>query len=486
MERSRTGPGCIIFLVVLILGVVIGASGMSAFLGVGLNDLVARTNGQAAIVLVQATPTFETQIIGGTAPGRRLVWRSPIPLDDDTRDPNLLVISRNYDRDSDTIMLFSPDAGAVRWESAPLGDNGNSWVVAFNAEMIIVADESTLIGLSRADGGKVWEAPLTDKIAYNICEDCLQVFDDAVVALAGDGQLQAFSASKGAPLWQVRLNQSTRQLVRMGDLVGVPDSLVKDGNESGLFVYDPQDGSLDRTIAPSCKQDENNYEDYPHYYDYILADPQSHGLYWMLDSAYCLVRVSMDVDGNEQRTFNHDFQSIDPDHTLVADGAVYSSIGKAIIVVDMQGNMRTLVSSEDYELTALEARSDALLVLAQRTRGSSRLELWLIDPQSGAQRWSHVLKADDPIDGAYDDGDFSAHLAGQSVALIEQWSEPEEIHFDRLSLTDGTSSVSTQIQVEHTNSHIRGVVWGSHSVWLAFDDLYGISLESGGTIARWP
>ncbi|NNJ09536.1 PQQ-binding-like beta-propeller repeat protein [Chloroflexales bacterium ZM16-3] len=484
MENSRARVGCTIFLVVLIIGVAIGAAGMAAFLGVGMNELAARANGHAAPVLVAVTPTVAAQIVGGAAPGRRLVWRAPIALDGDTREPDMLVISRNYDRDGDTVLLFSPDAGAVRWESPPLGDNGNSWALAYSDQSIIIANKTMLIGLSRADGAKIWEAPLTDRIFYNGCVDCIQVFGDSVVVLTDDGELQAFSAAKGAPLWSVRLNNATRQLVRMGDMVGVPDSLEKGGSDAGLFVYRPSDGALDHTIEPVCQREGGGYEDRPHYYDRILSDAQSGAFYWMLDSASCLLRV--DSGGGEQRSYNKSFRSFDEKNTLVADGVLYISTGKEIYATDAQGSVRLLLSAEDYNISSLEARPGALLVLAQRTRGSSRLELWLIDTQSGEQRWARVLTAGDPINGLYDSGDFAAHLTGDSVALIEQLGDPQEIWFDLLSMRDGTSSVHAQVKVDDASRDIRGVAWGNRMAWAAVDQLYGVSLESGTTVSRWP
>jgi hypothetical protein len=486
MEQSRAGLGCTISLVVLIIGVVVGASAMAAFLGVGFGDLVARANGQVAPVLREVTPTPATQIIGGAAPGRRLVWRAPIPLDSDTREPELLVISRNHERQSDTLMLLSPDDGAIRWESAPLGDNGSSWVVVYSADAVIIADESRLIGVSRADGATLWEAPLTDKIFYNVCVDCLQVFGDVVVALADDGQLQAFSAARGAPLWSVRLNQAVRQLVRVGDLVGVPDSLTKDDSEAGLSLYSPADGALVRTIEPSCEGEGASYEDRPHYYDRVLSDSSSGSLYWMLDSAYCLLRVGTGQFGGEQRSFDESFRSFDEHNALAADGAIYLSTGDALLVVDAQGDARLLLRDEDYTMQPLEVGSGAVLVLAQRTRGSSRLELWLIDSATGQRGWAHVLVASDPLHGPYDSGDFAAHIVGSSVALFEQLDEPESVRFELISFADGASTVSAQVQVADAGGYIRGIAWGNKTAWLAMDELYAVSLESGATVSRWP
>lgn len=486
MESRRAGPGCLIALAVLIVGVLIGASGMTAFFGLGLSEILARAGGRAQPVLVVATPTVPVQIVGGAAAGRRMVLRSPIALDSDTSEPDLLVVSRNYDRDSDTIMLYSPDAGAIRWESAPLGGNGYSWQIAFSPQMIVVVDQAQMIGLSRADGAKIWEAPLTDELAYNICRDCLQTFGDAVVALTSDGVLQAFSISRGNPLWSARLHEATRQLVRVGDLVGVPDSLVKGDSEAGLFVYNPQDGSLERTIEPTCAGEVGSYEDRPHYYDPILVDPQSGALYWMLDSAYCLFRTGTGPLGGEQRIVNQKFRSFSEDRDLIADGALYLSTGEQIYLVDGQGAVRLLLEDEDYDLQPLEARGDVLLALARRTRGSSRLELWAVGVGSGERRWTRVLEANDPIVGSFDGGNFAVHITGNAVALIQQLDDPEHFQFELLDLENGTSRVNVPVQEADPGNDLRGIAWGNRMAWAAIDELYGVSLEDGQTLTRWP
>ncbi|WP_129626686.1 PQQ-binding-like beta-propeller repeat protein [Candidatus Oscillochloris fontis] len=486
-EERRPPAGWIIPVVALLIGVLGGAFAMLSFLGLGMNEVIARMQGRAAPLLIEVTPTPVLHTVGGAAPGRRLVWRAPIPLDTDTSEPELLLISRNYDRDSDTLLLFSPLEGRVRWESPPMGTNGTSWLVAYSAATIIVADEARLIGLSRTDGSKVWEAPLTDRIFSNGCQDCLQVFGDVVVALSDDGQLQALNANKGTPLWVVRLHQTTRQLVRVGAMVGVPDSLEPDETEAGLFIYNPADGQLVRTIAPTCQHESQGYVDQPHYYDYILADPQSEALYWMLDSVNCLLRVGMGSFGGEERTFNPAFQNFEVKNTLVADGHIYLSSDQSIYTSDGQGQARLLTQAEDYNLRPLAARGSDLLVLAQRTRGSSRYELWLLDAQSGQQRWSRVLLGDDLVEDAiYDSGDTAVHLLASGVALIEQQADPEAISYELLNLNNGTSQVKKELRVEDAGDSLRGVTWGNQSVWLAVDELYAVDLTTGETQARWP
>ena len=130
-----------------------------------------------------------------------------------------------------------------------------------------------------------------------------------------------------------------------------------------------------------------------------------------------------------------------------------------------------------------EARSPLPPCYFSRTSMGTGL---LMMSKTGERRWAHPLTAHDPIDGPYDSGDFAAHIVGGSVALFEQLEEPEAVRFELISLADGASTVSAEVRVEDAGDYIRGVTWGSGTAWLAMDELYAVSLESGATVSRWP
>lgn len=487
---GNVGLGCALSLLVLLAGVVMGSALTLGMLGLGPGALLAGRQAPTATPPAATTPTVEppTALQGEAAPGRRLVWGSAIALDSDTREPDLLVVSRNYDRkpDSDSLAYLSPDAGAVRWESRPLGSNGNSWVVAYGDTMVLVADNARLVGLRRASGELAWEAPLTDGIAYSICRDCLQVFGEVVVALPQDGVLQAFDLATGAPRWSVRLRQPTRQLVRVGALVGVPDSLPDAPSYGSLYLYNPADGAPAGEILPSCTEAGGSERRISYYMD-IGVDPTGRTLAWLVPSSpVCLVAYDIPT-GTLSRTRLEGFKGGDLKEraSLWSGDTLYLSDGARIYAVGAQ-EQRLVLEAEDHAVRPLAASGSALLVEARRTRGSSRYELWALDLPSGERRWERVLEADDPRESARDIGDFVAGLVGDAVALVEQREAPEQIVYELIGLADGASRARAALAVRDPGDAIRGATWGRDHVFLSIDELYGVELSSGRTAYAWP
>lgn len=482
--RESAG-GCVLPIVILLVGAAIGVALTLGLLGVGFGALFGRVTGQGGVVVVTATPSGPPPAtIGGANPGRRLVWRV-LPLDSDTSEPDLLVISRNYDRGGDSLVYLSPDGQAARWESPALGENGNSWTVAFDESVIAVADEARLLGISRGDGSLIWEAPLTDRIFYNVCQGCLRIVAGRVVALADDGTLQAFDAQSGAPLWSVRLREATRQMLVVDEMVGVPDRLPEASSDAALYLYRVADGSPVREIAPTCEDPSFGNDDLPGYYDTIYQSPEGGALYWVLAGSSCVVSV----DARSGRT---SWVSLPGDgfyvgSTLVtADALYFGNDSDRLFEVDSAGTARTLLVAEDYELRPLEANADTLLVEALRRRGTARYELWAVDLQSGQRRWERVLAAGDPIIGGFDGGTYVAKIRGDAVALVEQLQEPERYLYELIDLRSGASRVKADLPIAEPDDDIRTAAWGAGQVFLGITDLYSVSLESGAVVARWP
>jgi hypothetical protein len=374
----------------------------------------------------------------------------------------------------------------VRWESQPLGENGNSWVVTYGDTMVFVANEARLFALRRETGEVAWEAPLTDSIADNICHECLQVFADVVVALPQDGELQAFEVATGAPRWSKRLREPTRQLVRVGDLVGAPDSLSTGDSSGALFLYQAADGTLAGKIEPTCAPPGGSEQGVSYYMDTAVS-PDGRTLAWLIGTTpVCL--VSYDIASQKlSRTAMADYNSSDLGErtSLWAGDTLYLSDTDQIYAVGPQ-QARMLLRAEDYDLWPVAANANTLLVEARRSRGSSRYELWAVDLGSGERRWAHVLEADDPMEYRNDTADFVATLVGDSVALVEQHAEPEQVVFELLGLNDGASRARATLSVNDAGSFIRGAIWGNAHVFLTIDELYGVELSSGRTVSHWP
>lgn len=493
-RRPLARRGCIFAIVALLAGTALGAALTLALLGLGWDVLAGRVLSPetAPVLAVGPTATPRTQAIqGSVAPGRRFTPRAPILLDTDTRTPDVLLASRNYDRSTSTLVYLSPDQAAVRWESPSLSAEGNeyAWSIAYGAETVVVAVESRLLGLSRATGELVWEAPLTDAISASICADCLRVFGDVVVALPQDGELQAFSLATGAPRWSTRLREATRQIVEAGGMIGVPDSRADDRSGSVLRRFAPADGAEQAPFSPECPdRDRSDSFSSPSYYDWVEREPRGRLLIWLVGSSPpCLLSLDSATGALGGRTYLNDFSDFDydQDQTLWAGDTLYLSDGAQIVAVEPQG-VRVVLASEDYTLRPLAAADGTLLLLAQRSRGSARYELWAIDSQSGARRWERVLEATDPLDSATDSGTFAAAIVGDAVALLEEHAEPEALVYELISLRDGTSRVRVALGVEQPSDDMHGIVWGREQLLLATDELYSVDLVTGSIVARWP
>jgi len=490
-ERGRKdgpGRGCTPFVVVFALGGLLGALAALALSGLGPGYLVGRLTGSApALVEATAVPTPVAALRGAAAPGRRNIWRVPVTLNSDTSDPDMLLISRNYDRGSDSLVYLSPDARTVRWESAPMGENGNSWVVAYDAEMVYVADGPRLLGLGRGDGALRWEAPLSDRISANLCRDCLQAINGAVVALSDDGVIQAFTGLTGAPRWSVRLREATRQLVALDDMVGAPDRRpgVTDSS-AGLYLFDVADGAPAGSIEPACTRPDNGYEDRPHFYDQIYRAPGDDALVWLLDTANCIVRVAPSgLSAGEPIFVSEEMGLSSVEEVFFGPTGIFFVDDGKLRVVDADGE-RELLATEDYSLRPLAADGATLLLEARRQRGSSRLELWAVDRASGARRWERVLAGEDAVDGAYDSGDWAAVLDGDAVVLIEQRGDPATLAYELIGMGNGVSRASATLPVDRPDDYLHGLTLGGSAIFVVTDQLYAIDRGSGQVLFRWP
>lgn len=488
---QRGGAGYIVALVTLALGAMLGIGLTLGVLGVGLDVLLGRVfnPGAAPVVQVGPTATPRPQAIAGAAPGRRFLPREPIALDTDTSTPDLLVISRNYDRNTSTIAYMSADSGAIRWESASLSDENDeyAWGVAYSDGQVIAAVQTRLVGLSRATGEQIWEAPLTDAVS-TICRDCVRVFGDVVVVLSDDGELQAFAAASGAPRWKVRLRAAPRQLVAVRGLVGVPDE--RDDGEGGavLRLFSPADGAEAEPFAPACQSRGSDYGSNASIYDEIERDPRGRFLVWLIGSSpSCLLSLDTATGEVAGRTYLDGFSGadLDPQRRHWDGDTLYLSDNSQIVAVGPQ-EARTLVTSEDYYLAPVAAGDGVLVVQAQRSRGSSRYELWAVDAASGQRLWDRVLVASDPFEGPRETGSFATIVAGDALALVEAHEEPEELRYELIGLRDGLSRGRSALGVEDPTDDLRGAVLGNDRLMLVTDELYTVDLATGQVRARWP
>src|SRR5690606_15246858 len=83
------------------------------------------------------------------------------------------------------------------------------------------------------------------------------------------------------------------------------------------------------------------------------------------------------------------------EHPLFTEERIYIGNDHDLGMIDeATQTYQLLTNSADYEMRPLTIQNNVLLVLAQRTRGSARQELWGLDATNGVLRWQYVPTAD--------------------------------------------------------------------------------------------
>lgn len=387
------------------------------------------------------------------------------------------------------------------WQTAPL-DISTTAPLVLDTATVYTADDTHLIALNRADGAERWRAGLSDAIAATICSGCIQPLGDSVVVLTSDGTVQGFDAATGGRRWSHTLAAEPRQLIPLGDRVGVLDD-TEDG-EVDVLLFAAADGSDAGRLSPRCPN-----EPFP-------SRPQGPGIYGRVgvDSAESALYIAAGFfePGCVQRwdaaAGTLAWQTTLP-VTFVRDGVPTVTVGDDLFVGQQgtvlalnraDGTLRTVVAldNDDYQLTPLGGSGDMLLVAALRQRGTRRHELWAFDSRSGARRWQVTPQAtalaQDDLAGvaalAGGDGVWGWRATSRGVLLWQVRSDPARLVFETLNWQDGTSSGQMTAALGDIPGSLQLTVLPAQAdnrLWVVVDG--GLRLfdsDTAAELARWP
>ena len=496
----RRAVGCVVALIVLgtVIPIVIGVLGAA---GITLGSIFAVINGEEA--LEDLLPGGPQSILPIGPDIYSYGAMALLPSDNDS-GPDFAGVASLSD-DTHRLMYVDLDAeSARRWQSEPLGDKA-SYVYnqfAANNSFVYFTFETKLLAFNRTDGVTVWQTTLPDEVT-NICEDCLQVTGQRVIALTADGTLQAFDAQTGQPSWSVRLSEQPRQLLILGGNPAVKDT--RDEHVS-LFVYNALDGSLLHTIQPQCVNTilpDRPQE--PYVYDPMWPMPDSHSVIFGFGTydPYCFQMW----DGSsgtmtwaslvgEGESFNANL-NIGPDHEVLitADGLYLPAYQQLLFVSATDGAVSLLVSNEDYDVSVVGVAQDTVIAIAHRTRGSARDEIWALE-RDGTLRWSFIPTTEDMMDDllsevAYEDGIWTPLVGTDAVYILTAYSDPKRVGFEKINLQDGTSSGQNILNL--VSDFDAGSMWTSilgwddTQVWIVTTDVVRLfNYQTGEETRRWP
>jgi outer membrane protein assembly factor BamB len=281
------------------------------------------------------------------------------------------------------------------WVGPALTKEAVSGEMAIADTTIVFSDNRSLIGFSRADGSKLWSAPLSDKV----CDGCLVIANGAAVALTADYVVQGIDLNTGKLLWRY---------TKLGDYVQrrlqvVGNNILAYGRDQDshgrVTLLDGKTGKLVRQFVPACTDPSD-----PSRMAYTDPDtPQ-----WLSPDGNLLVVVSdssppcihaYDLTNGQQRwqsTLEPLESGIDLRKSFIASaGELFIGGSSRMYAVNLaDGHARTVVTDENYAFLPLTIRDGVVFTVAIKQRGTRLIELWGVDTKNGEPRWRHQFSGD--------------------------------------------------------------------------------------------
>jgi outer membrane protein assembly factor BamB len=416
---------------------------------------------------------------------------------DDGSQPDIVGITSNAD-DTDRMIYVDFEADPqLRWRSEPLGEGAIytfNHIVASEAA-VFMAYKTTLVAFGRIDGTILWQREISDEVS-NICQDCLQVFGNGLVALTADGILTCYNTQTGEPTWNVRLNETPRQLLNLGGKVSVLD---KEDDLVGIHIYSQDTGALLQRLLPECPNE--IFPSSPQtlgIYDKVLLSFDGKRLYVPIASydPGCLQTWdTVSLTQTDQVSIPQEvLDNFDWEPYLLTEEMLYLSDGHNLYAIDLRnGNYLTVYSSEDHDLIPISAQDGLLLAVAERTRGTQKYFLWGLDVSSQTKLWEFEPAAEDLIEDdsftVYEEGGWSANLITGVPVVLEAFTNPAVLEFSILDPADGSLVDQDPLEISDMDytywAHL--IVWQGENIYLAIDGrLWWIDALTGTEVAAWP
>ncbi len=397
--------------------------------------------------------------------------------------------------------LMAVDTATRRllWQTEPLGPDLYSVRLLYDTDRIYLTSGASLVAVNRADGAIAWTAPLADAIEFNICTDCLQLVAGRLGALSADGTLAVYDAATGDQQWAAVADQaSPRGLYLLGGRLAFMD---RNAEAAGVLrAFDAVTGQ-EKMVTPSCTVSEDLDTNVDWTTPLWLA-PDGDSLY--LAFGYSTVWL--------QRWDAHSLQAdwcvpLSDSLSVSADNlapvftptALYLAAGHQVLAVDLaQGRETTLLADEDNEFSIVAVQDADLVVLARRTRGTTRYALWDVDPTSGDPRWTFDLGDNEPLGpGDIIDEDSPQWLAQPTAAGLRlvrfQSAEDDRSHAILNELLDwqtGASGGQTKTILNLPTIIFDGPnwqAWRGDTLWMVVENKL-IAFDTAGNqiVSRWP
>jgi outer membrane protein assembly factor BamB len=369
-----------------------------------------------------------------------------LPAAQDTA-PDVAALFYNVNDETRVIGRVNYADSKLAWKTDPMPGDGYVDEMVTDGERIYVAVEAELLAFNAADGSLSWKITLPDKLDSG--DNNLITMDGMLIVMTMDRSIHAYRAATGNEIWNRPLLSYARGLRSMGKWLVVLD-YIEGGYDFNLFLLDPVDGSESHVIFPACKSGDSGEENLDDDSG-IVYDNAADALYLVFGSSFgCLQRYDL---GSGQLTW--EIQSEDSFDTTfygfnnfqTTDKLYFGNQGRLFTVDKQAGTLKILFENEAYEIAPLALSDKTMLILARRTKGSERFELWGLDSVSGKRTWQLVLENASPVDPPYemvglvdkDESGWTWHLIPAGLLLIKFQAEPNQLLLTTYDPANGAS-----------------------------------------------
>ena len=494
---ARSGARVTGLLVLFVLLVILIPIGFAVFNTARVSQILKSIMAGDLEGALTAVPTLNKRIRVGES-GALVLSLSDAP-------PNIIVLTTQYapnnDEQEQRLVALSSQEPRMLWQSPPLNKDTYRTPILANNDFVYVLEGEHLIAFHRTDGSSAWEAPLPDEVSLYVCRDCVRLLGDRLFTLTNDGTLLALDARTGEPTWDYRAVQdSPRCLYILGDRLAFMD---RDENNDGLLrLFDPISGEM-QTVQPACPYDASRIE-YADWTTPIYLSPGSKSFYLVFGSPKpCTQR--WDAQTMAQLWSTEMPSGIFYDNPiLVTEETLYLGNDNQLLAFNAAtGELRSLLTDDDYEFVPLAVVDDSLLVRAMRQRGSKRFEIWSVNKSTSDEvNWTFDLGQNPPLDPLYantsiideDEPVWTWHVVSEGLMIVRfKRAEDDVSHailLETLDLQTGTSSGSREIQLDISTIILSApefAVWQQDTLWMSIEgQLLGFDASAGEIVYRWP
>jgi outer membrane protein assembly factor BamB len=422
---------------------------------------------------------------------------SQLLLGDNTTQPDIVAVARYADETKRLVYVDFEADPPERWVSEPLG-GGADYIynrLSHDQDRIYLAFESNLTALNRTDGRIIWRVDLSDEISTT-CQECLQVNEDTIVVLTADGQLAGYDSQTGDLIWENRLNATPRQLMNLAGKVGVLD---EGADEVGIQVFEPGLGDLHQSFIPTCPNEvfPNSPQTLGIYDQVFVSSDRTKFFILIHDYDPGCIQVWDAVNLTQimsKQISDEALDALDWGTYLFTDQVLYTSDQSSLYYINLvDGSNGVLYTKTDFELSPINALPDFVLVIAERTRGTTQYSLLGIDPPTKGEIWEFKPEAGEIYESGtsvvHKEGIWHADTTPGKVTVLEAFSDPAFISTTILNQLDGTTIYKNSLNLDEYETSYWIQILGMHQdqIFLVTSDvLRVIDTTTGVQLYVWP